>query len=598
VSEALRELGQGLWARAAALRFAGLAATMGVAAVLAPSAAAQGVDTTCTLPLTKVDAATVNVAYPDEAALYYAGVYQAAPGTRIRISGRYPHARYMSFNVYDNLQRPLDALADVEIAPEAGSSNPFAAGADRNAGPRDYTAFVDFGPLPQQRAPNTLYTGTGQGGTPNFQGSFIYRIYVPDRERDERGGVGLPTVTLEATASGGRPPDSVCAEFAKPAASGVNEQVAATNGLPVSGSAEAPGRNPPTWRKFVNLPRSLADNALDNVYTDPARQAFNQTNVTSLGGSGGYLSNIHNAYLTATINRNFGRVLVTRLRTPSFPDTRPAPARMPGGQLRYFSMCQNETISQRFIACRTDDQTTVRSGFASYVISTPEQRPANARPECGVTWLPWGPQPGGVLIYRHMLPDPGFAQAIQRVPEQGKEAETMGDFFPVSKYYADPAAFEALGCAELRGSNPVAAAACRDTLAPRSSVSHRRLRATRAELRLSGRAIDPGCRGGASARSRAGRVASVSAWVARRVGSRCRFVGSGGRLGAPRSCSRPVLLPARLSLRAGRRKADWALKRGISLPPGSYEVASRARDTAGNKESRVRGYNHTAFAVR
>jgi hypothetical protein len=260
-------------------------------------------------------------------------------------------------------------------------------------------------------------------------------------------------------------------------------------------------------------------------------------------------------------------------------------------------MCQNETASQRFIACRTDDQTTVRSGFATYAMSEPDQRPANARPECGVTWIPWGPQSGGVLIYRHMLPDPGFAQAVQRVPAQGREAETMGDYFPASKYYANGAAFEGLGCEELRGSNPVAAAVCRDVVAPRSSVSHRRGRLSRSSLRLSGRALDPGCRGGPRAASRAGRVASVSVSVALRASGRCRFLGSSGRLGAPRSCSRLALLPTRLSQRAGRRKADWAVREAVSLPPGSYVVVSRARDAAGNGETRVRRYNRTRIVV-
>jgi hypothetical protein len=35
---------------------------------------------------------------------------------------------------------------------------------------------------------------------------------------------------------------------------------------------------------------------------------------------------------------------------------------------------------------------------------------------------PWGPQTQGLLIYRHMLPDPSFAEAIQNVPQPGAEA--------------------------------------------------------------------------------------------------------------------------------------------------------------------------------
>src|SRR3954452_20608294 len=108
-------------------------AALGAVCAFASAAAAQGVDETCTLVLTKTDPATVNVAYPDEAAIYWSGRYQAVPGTRIRITGRYPHARYMSFNVDDSAQRPLDARADVELVPDPGSSNPFAAGGSRTA---------------------------------------------------------------------------------------------------------------------------------------------------------------------------------------------------------------------------------------------------------------------------------------------------------------------------------------------------------------------------------------------------------------------------------------------------------------------------------
>src|SRR5207253_1084640 len=103
---------------------AALAAGLALAAA-APGARAQGVDQSCVLALSKFDPAAVNVAYPDESAQYYSGAYQAAPGTHIRIAGRYAHARYISFQVYDVLQRPLDGLADIQLGPDAGSSNPF-----------------------------------------------------------------------------------------------------------------------------------------------------------------------------------------------------------------------------------------------------------------------------------------------------------------------------------------------------------------------------------------------------------------------------------------------------------------------------------------
>jgi hypothetical protein len=522
-------------------------------------------------------------------------VYAAVPGTRIRITGRYPHARYMSFNVYDNIQRPLDALADVELRPDAGSLNPFVKGAKRTAKSRSYTAFVDFGPIPKKRARNTLYSGTGQGGTPNFDGTFIYRVYVPDKGLDESGGVGVPTVTLESTTSGQKPPPSACTNFAKPSGASVNQQIAASNGLPVA--TPSPGRSPPVWRKFVNLPRSFAETILDNPYTDPARMSYESSAAYDLGGSGGFLSNIHNAYLYTPIAKDNGLVLATRLKAPTFPNTRPPAARMPGGQLRYFSMCQNESQSQRFIACKTDDHTTVNpDGYMNYVVSTPADRPANARPECGVTWIPWGPQAGGVLIYRNMLPDPSFAQAIQRVPAQGKEKQVMGAYFPQSRYYSGKASFEQLSCVQLRGSNPFGLSLCKDVTPPRSSIARPDPEAADSG-RFSGRAADEGCTGGPQTASRAGRVAAVGVTIARQEGGgSCRYARADGSLGPSGPCGQAHYLSAHITS-TGAGKATWTLSLARELPPGSYAATVRGKDAAGNLEAPTRPSNKTSFSV-
>lgn len=430
-------------------------------AALAPAAAPAGapgqeasVDQSCQLELVKVDPTVVNVAFPDEAASYWGAAYQNVPGTRLRITGRYPHARYMSFHVYDNITRPVDALADIQTEPDPGQTNPFLDGADRTGEARSYTAFVDFGPLPADggRARNTLYTGTGQkagpAALPNANGMFIYRIYVPDSGRDETGDLGLPRLTLE-TAAGGNPPASLCEGFKRAEIPNVNDDLAAANGPPGPEPGDWPGRNPPLWRKTVNLTNSYSAILLSNPYGDPAYQAYQGTGADSaLGGRGAFFSNLHNNYMAALINRGYGQLVVFRMRMPRFADTRPGPAAMPPADLRYFSVCQNEVVSQRYVACLTDDQTIAGAdGFMTFVVSTPEQRPSNATAACGVNWIPWGPARDGVLIYRHMLPAPGFAQAIQRIPAQGRELETLGDYHPASRYFADRASFQQLGCA-------------------------------------------------------------------------------------------------------------------------------------------------------
>src|SRR5215210_1159460 len=154
-----------------------VAIVVGVLLALPAGAAAQGVDTTCQFSLTRLDASTTNVLAVDTNAVYWGGTYAGLPGTRIRIEGRYPHARYMSRNLYDSGARPIDALSDFQLTPDTDGDG--------------YTAFIEFGPRPAEPAPNTLSSGTSRGG------SFLYRVYVPKQGQDPKGGVPLPRVSLE-----------------------------------------------------------------------------------------------------------------------------------------------------------------------------------------------------------------------------------------------------------------------------------------------------------------------------------------------------------------------------------------------------------------
>ena len=77
-----------------------LLAAVSTALLVVPAVAhADGVDQTCDLTATRFDADTVNVLFPDSSAQYWSTRYLAIPGTRIRIDGIYPYARYSSWNV-------------------------------------------------------------------------------------------------------------------------------------------------------------------------------------------------------------------------------------------------------------------------------------------------------------------------------------------------------------------------------------------------------------------------------------------------------------------------------------------------------------------
>jgi hypothetical protein len=399
-----------------------LAAFVVLLATAAP-ASAQGVETSCELSLTRFDPDTVNVLFPDKSAQYWSGSYRALPGTRIRIEGQFPHTRYMSWNVYDPVLRPFDHFPDAELSPDPGHVNTFLPGADRRATQRSYTMFIEFTAKPAQPAANTLYVDPSK----NPAGVFTYRTYIPDKGLDSTGGVGLPHVYLEG------PPDVAFSCPEKPTVSALTEAYAGQDG-PESGPPY-PGRPQPVWRKFVNLCVSGDNLFFDNEYGDAMPDSG--SNPCDRFGKGGFLSNLDNAYLTLLMSRGFGRLLVVRGRAPTFPNTRRGVRTMPGGkQLRYWSICQNDPYTQRYVDCLADDQVKLDAdGFFTIVVSRPSDRP-----KCAKNWIAWGPQPQGVLIYRHMLPDPGFSAAIQNA-DYGSEASTMGDYLPSARYSKSPSDF-------------------------------------------------------------------------------------------------------------------------------------------------------------
>ena len=131
---------------------------------------------------------------------------------------------------------------------------------------------------------------------------------------------------------------------------------------------------------------------------------------------------------------------------------------------------------------------------------------------------------------------------------------------------------------------------CADSRAPRSVLSRRRssLRARRILLR--GTASDRGCAATTTARKRAGAVRKVSVAIARKAGTRCRYLGRRGTPGRARSCARPVYLRA-------TGTARWSLSLKGRFAPGAYRVSVRARDAAGN-DGRVKTATLTLRAAR
>lgn len=379
-----------------------------------------------------------NIAFPDDAARYWVALVPVTPGNRIRIDGRFPSARYFSFNSYDLALRPTDALADTQVITPPGEQNPFSVAKVAKGG--DYSAFLAFGVAPPAREEGVFFAGDvslGPLSTPNsVLVPIIYRVYVSEVGDRLDGGVGLPVLTVETTNGEQGFPLPTCAEPIFPTLGGnvpslgLNEQLLgldypdAVLPLPFPTAAY-----PPRTRVFYGLPDTAFDITENSV--PPAsglpRERFPST------GSGGFLSNIHNAYTTSSFARQYGTLFLLRAKAPSW---RGAPnTAFANEQVRYWSLCQNEFTTQRYTACRIDENTPLDSeGYFTVAVSDAADRPVLATNENGITWLPWGPYPDGLLLYRQMLANPSFTEAIANVPKGDALAATMGEFAPLVTY--------------------------------------------------------------------------------------------------------------------------------------------------------------------
>lgn len=382
----------------------------------------------CSWP-TKLNQDTLNFVYPDTSATYWGTHLPFIDAYRVAITGRFPNARYFSFHAYDEAQRPVASIADHEIVPDKGGTNPYAGPPARTRGTSStYTVYVEFTPAPDEPAPNTIYAGAMSDGTPNPAGFLIYRIYIPDRPDEPTGGVPLPTVTLE-TAGGAVPVELDQCEPLPPDTGGeLNDEVKKRDYMfdTGSGGRHPAATDPLTFKPFYGTDQFPRDFNPENTSKDSAEAT----------SEGGFLSNHHIAYLYAYVGRGYGDLVVVRIKAPTFPDTRAGDAPTTRSQLRYWSVCHNNGLTQRVVDCVADHQVPLdNAGYATIVISDPSDRPKNATARNGVSWLPWGAVfPEGIVIYRHMLPADSFAGAVQRVKEGASASNAMRDYYPRGTY--------------------------------------------------------------------------------------------------------------------------------------------------------------------
>lgn len=428
-----------------------------------------------------------NIAYPDAGATYWAAGFRRPPGSELTLRGRYPHSRYMALQTYDVLGRGVDALADYQIDPLPGSTNPFRRGARRDARKRSYRISVADAANPGfplqafagEPRRNTIYvipdagpiTEVADGHTYELN-LLMFRVYVPDLGTDLTGGVGLPRPTLKLADGTVLKGQALCDAVDSQSKALGRTRVPDPGALLISADTYRAMRYPnelsapvDVFSGLLSVPREVPP-WFPAVREGSWRAQYDRRYLLQLwtgddapgadptpaprGAAGGFFPNVHNAYVRTAINRRFGRVAVFRGKLPTAPTTAGGEGRMGTGQVRYTSFCMNEApVTTRVTDCAYDEQVpTNRRGLYTIVVSRAADRPESARRACGKAWIRWSKDGDGYedpnfgwFQIRNMLPSRGFQHAIQLTTTPGDERAVIGPYLPELSYYANAKAF-------------------------------------------------------------------------------------------------------------------------------------------------------------
>jgi hypothetical protein len=147
-------------------------------------------------------------------------------------------------------------------------------------------------------------------------------------------------------------------------------------------------------------------------------------------------------YLVGGVNPSRGNVLVTRFRMPTFADPDRGDAMLASDvstrQLRYLSVCLNNTLTVYASACLRDSQLKVDSdGYVTVVLSGGNSAPIGPGGKPAANWMKYS-SPNQLVLTRYMLASGGFVQSP--LSYTGDPANTtalaafMGPYYSSSRY--------------------------------------------------------------------------------------------------------------------------------------------------------------------
>ena len=355
---------------------------------------------------------TSNSGLPDSGAWYWAQPFTIHQDTEVVLSGVYPDARYASFTVYSSSETPFtsngvgSSLADFQIAPDPGSTNPW-----RQPAPPGGRFTLTLRPRVSPGQVNVL--PLAPAGVTGGVGYIEYRVYLP--ASGDGAQLALPRVTIE---NGG---------------SSRQLRACTSHVMPI----------PPPSRPTTTTPATTPTSASAGTSRPAPLQFYRPAFRT-------YFPNPETAYLIAYMTPPTASdvVVVTGTAPTSPPGAHPSIWPTTKDQVRYWSMCVNIGVDtdpvvvnhlpggKTDLGCRADDATKLGvGGTYAYVIGTEAQRTVIEH-VAGVTFLPLSLSQSAalyLLAMRYTLANPTFNSAPQDITQTGNAtaaARTMGKYYP------------------------------------------------------------------------------------------------------------------------------------------------------------------------
>jgi hypothetical protein len=350
--------------------------------------------------------------YPDQQAVYFRYGWENKPGLNLVIKGKMPEARYFSFNLYnDNTKSSIAALADYEIKPDEGDNS-------------SYTIYI-------MRAPDAAaYSNVIILPDSIKIASVFLRYYVA------RGNIyankPLPIISMLENGVSKSPIPSIPISSMKPEDMAKLKSQIMANPKLISRKER---------KVLASKSASLQEKEpiISKVLTVPVFKHF--TNPEAIGAynfnPGGNYPNKDNHYILMPVVRSGKDVLVARFKAPGFAtqlgDT--------SQQVRYFSLSQGNEYTNTSVTLYDEQLRVSPDGFIYVVVANDSKELRTKVEGMGINFMPWNYKDRLVLILRHMLPAPTFAQSTGEVPlfdkakpAKGQEAEwSIGEYALVGR---------------------------------------------------------------------------------------------------------------------------------------------------------------------